>query len=73
LYYFTKGDYRNGSAIDISLIGKNIELENTVYPLMDTLKKLDLPYTFDISIRDHIDNTDLLEHIQRIGKVFYDK
>lgn len=68
-----KGNYRKGSDIDITLIGKNLKLNNSVYPIDEQLDELDLPYTFDISIFSHIDNKDLIEHIQRIGKVFYQK
>ena len=35
-------------------------------------KRLYLPYTFDISIFEHIDSNDLVEHINRVGKIFYD-
>ena len=68
-----KGNYRNGSDIDITLIGKDLNLHNSVYPLMDTLEELYLPYTFDISIFAHIDNEDLIEHIERVGQVMYEK
>lgn len=68
-----KGNYRNGSDIDITLFGQGLNLNNSVYPLMDELDKLYLPYTFDISIFEHIDNEDLIEHIQRVGKVFYER
>jgi len=30
-----------------------------------------LPYTFDISIFNQISNPDLIEHINRVGLVFY--
>ena len=66
-----KGNYRNGSDIDITLIGKNLTLKNSVYPLMDLLEELYLPYSFDISIYNHIKNDNLIEHINRVGKVFY--
>ena len=68
-----KGNYRNGSDIDITLIGKNLTLNNSVYPLIDELEELYLPYTFDISIFEHIDNKDLIEHINSVGKVFYER
>ncbi|MBE9563520.1 MAG: nucleotidyltransferase domain-containing protein [Proteobacteria bacterium] len=68
-----KGNYRNGSDIDITLVGEQLSLRNTVYPLMDVLEELYLPYTFDISIFSQIDNNDLIEHIHRVGKVFYEK
>lgn len=63
--------YRTGSDIDISLFGKNLTLANSVYPLMDILDELLLPYSFDISIFEHIDNSDLVDHIKRVGKTVY--
>ena len=68
-----KDNYRNGSDIDITLIGKDLTLDNSVYPLMDELEELYLPYTFDISIFNYIDNKNLIEHINRVGKLFYEK
>jgi hypothetical protein len=32
-----------------------------------------LPYTFDISISSEITQADLLDHIRRVGVVFYEK
>ncbi|MDQ6976446.1 MAG: restriction endonuclease subunit S, partial [Mariprofundaceae bacterium] len=68
-----KGNDRDGSDIDITLFGQGITLNNSVYPLMDELHELYLPYTFDISIFKHIDNQDLVAHIHRVGKLFYEK
>ena len=66
-----KGNYRNGSDIDITLIGEGLTLSNSVYPLMDELDELYLPYSFDISIFSHIKNKNLIEHINRVGVNFY--
>ncbi len=66
-----KGNYRNGSDIDITLFGDKLTLSNSVYPLTDGLEDLNLPYMFDISIFSHIDNENLIEHIHRAGKVLY--
>jgi len=66
-----KGNYRNGSDIDITLIGEKLTLENSVYPLMELFEESDLPYSFDISILKHIDDPNLIEHIERVGKVLY--
>jgi predicted nucleotidyltransferase len=67
-----KGNYKVGSDIDITLIGENLNLQ-TIYRVMDKLDDLYLPYKFDISIFDYIDNEDLIEHIKRVGKIFYQK
>ena len=66
-----KGNYKNGSDIDMTLLGKNLTLENSVYPLMDLLDDLYLPYKFDISIFSQLDNTNFIKHILRVGKSFY--
>ena len=68
-----KGNYRTGSDIDITLFGNNLTLDNSIYPLMDLLDDLYLPYTFDISIFEKIENQNLKDHIKRVGKVFYEK
>jgi len=68
-----KGNYRKGSDIDITLLGENLNLNNSLYQIDEKLEELELPYTFDISIFSHIDNEYLREHIQRVGKVFYQK
>ena len=67
-----KGTYRNGSDIDltISWIGLNLEVINRLSLELDDLL---LPYTFDLSIYQQISNPDLIEHIQRVGVVFYKK
>ncbi len=67
-----KGNYKDGSDIDVTLIGKNLNLK-TVYALEEFLEALYLPYSFDISIFTQIDNDDLIEHILNIGKDFYIK
>jgi predicted nucleotidyltransferase len=68
-----KGNYRKGSDIDITLIGASLSLNNAVYPLMDALDELYLPYSFDISIFEHIENKALIDHILRVGKKIYKK
>ena len=67
-----KGNYKSGSDIDIALKGERLHLQllNTVDRELDELL---LPYIFDLSIYDHIRNSDLLAHIERVGKVFYRK
>ncbi len=68
-----KGNYRNGSDIDITLMGEGLTLHNSVYPLMDIFEESFLPYSFDISIFKDIENKNLVEHIERVGKVLYER
>ena len=65
-----KGNYRKGSDIDLVLKGESLNI-NDVLKLENELDELLLPYLFDISILHQIKNPELLEHINRIGKVFY--
>lgn len=67
-----KGNYRPGSDVDLSLKGDDLSLQvlNKISLQLDDLL---LPYTFDLSVFDHIDNECLLEHIERVGKIIYQK
>jgi predicted nucleotidyltransferase len=67
-----KGNYKPGSDIDLTFKGEklNITLLNQISLKLDDLF---LPYTFDLSIFLHIKNTELLEHINRVGISFYKK
>jgi uncharacterized protein len=67
-----KGTYKNGSDIDLALDGANLTL-NMVNKILDDLDELLLPYTIDLSIFDHIDDPDVIGHIQRVGIEFYNK
>ncbi len=65
-----KGNFKHGSDIDITLIGNEINL--TILGKIEwELDDLLLPYTFDLSIFHHIDHTELIEHINKIGIVIY--
>lgn len=67
-----KGNYRNGSDIDLTLIGDELSYSQ-LGNLESDIDDLFLPYSFDISIFKDIDNPDLVDHINRIGVVFYEK
>lgn len=67
-----KGDYKNGSDIDLTLKGEKLNLD-IVWKIRNDIDDLPTPYTFDISFFDDISNKDLIEHINRVGVVFYQK
>lgn len=66
-----KGNFREGSDIDLTLIG-NIS-EDLQRELTQELDDLNTPYLIDISIFDQLKSLELIAHIQRVGKVFYQK
>ncbi|KAA6321010.1 hypothetical protein EZS27_029289 [termite gut metagenome] len=67
-----KGNYKLASDIDLTLKGEGLDLA-LQYRIEDDLDDLLLPYKMDISIFRRISNLDLIEHINRFGKVFYIK
>ena len=67
-----KGNYKTGSDIDLTLKGAELTLSK-IFAIEMEIDDLLLPYTFDISIFDQISNSDLIDHIDRIGLVFYEK
>ncbi len=65
-----KGTFKPGSDVDLTFKGEGL----TTPWLLDFSIKVDdllMPYEFDLSILSHIENEDLLEHIERVGKVVY--
>lgn len=67
-----KGNYRNGSDIDLTLIGD--ALSHAQLTRIETqIDDLMLPYSVDLSLFKHIDNANLIDHIQRVGIVFYSR
>lgn len=68
-----KGNYKNGSDIDLTLRGGADLTSRVLYRIMDEVDDLLLPYTIDLSIFDHIGDPDVIAHIQRVGVVFYEK
>lgn len=67
-----KGNFRAGSDIDLCLIGASLTMA-TLLNIENALDDLLLPYKIDLSLHHHIDNPELLAHIERIGIVFYSR
>jgi uncharacterized protein len=66
-----KGTFRPGSDIDLTLKGELSDQE--LLNLYGELDDLLLPYKFDLSLYRQLDNPALLEHIERVGRVLYDR
>ena len=67
-----KGNYRNGSDIDLTLQGEGLTL-TMLFRIETELDDLLLPYKIDLSNFHQIENPDLVNHIERVGMVFYQK
>jgi len=66
-----KGNFKEGSDIDLTILGEMTWAE--FHQLENQLDDLMLPYQFDLSLLVSIDNKNLIEHINRVGKVFYQR
>lgn len=64
------GNFREGSDIDLALKGKDLDMD-ALLKLSATLDELDLPYHFDLLLFEKIGNTDLLDHICKVGQTIY--
>lgn len=68
-----KGDFKPGSDVDIAIYGENITFD-TVSAVHSMLEEQGpLPYFFDIVDYTHLDHKDLKEHIDRVGKVIFER
>ncbi len=67
-----KGNYRKGSDIDLTLLGKELD-QQLCSDIADALDDLLLPYMIDLSVFSLLNHPELEEHIKRVGQVFYKK
>jgi predicted nucleotidyltransferase len=66
-----KGNFRPSSDIDLTLVG---DLDWSIFTEVENaLDYLLLPYKIDFSMFDHLENSQLIEHIGRVGLVFYSR
>lgn len=68
-----KGTYSKGSDIDIALKGNSVSHEDVREISMKLNEESYLPWHFDIINYNTIDNQNLREHIDRVGKLIYQK
>lgn len=66
-----KGNYKNGSDIDLTIKGSLSLLK--LHEIELDIDDLFLPYNFDLSVYEKIQSEDLKSHIRRVGKEFYKK
>lgn len=68
-----KGDYKPGSDIDLALVGSEDLTLDLLHRIMDDIDDLLLPYTIDLSLFHQINDVDVINHIRRVGKLFYER
>lgn len=67
-----KGNYKPGSDIDLTFIGDGLT-QKILNKIDDDIDDLLLPYTFDLSILSQVSNPDFVDHVKRVGILFYDR
>ncbi|OOF42451.1 hypothetical protein BKK49_02425 [Rodentibacter rarus] len=67
-----KGNYREGSDIDLTLKVNHLT-RSILSKIWLDLDDSNSPYLFDLSIYHELSNQDLVEHINRVGKLFYQR
>lgn len=68
-----KGNYKPGSDIDIAIFGEDITFD-TISRLHAVLEdESPMPYFFDIVDYTHLNHEQLKEHIDRVGKVIFER
>lgn len=67
-----KGNYKKGSDIDLVIEAKDFTFTDML-KVENQLDDMLLPYKIDISLIHQVSNPDLIEHIERVGKIFYEK
>jgi len=66
-----KGNFRNGSDVDIALKGNSVNHSTVVHVSYLLNEETIMPYRFDVVDYQTIHNKNLVEHIDRVGKVLY--
>ena len=66
------GNYKKGSDIDLTLHGERLTYK-ALMKIAGEIDDLPIPYTVDLSIFDLLDHAKLKDHIERVGKTFYQK
>jgi predicted nucleotidyltransferase len=67
-----KGNHKAGSDIDLALVGSALDFDS-LGSIAGDLDDSDIPYKVDLSILADIANRNLVDHIQRVGLVFYER
>ncbi len=67
-----KGNYKNGSDIDLTLLEEELSFSEFL-EIENKLDDLLLPYKIDLPQKRKISDPELLNHIDRVGQIFYKK
>ncbi|WP_227762237.1 nucleotidyltransferase family protein [Zhaonella formicivorans] len=68
-----KGNYKPGSDVDIAIFGDGITFDtlSRLHAILE--EESPMPYFFDIVDYSHLTHTELKEHIERVGKIIFER
>lgn len=69
---WAKGYYREGSDVDLTFKGEQLTYD-IVKKIWGDLDDSSSPYLFDLSIYHQLSNPNFVEHIDRVGQIFYQR
>ena len=67
-----KGNFKTGSDVDLTLTGHGLD-QRIRGRIAEELDDLLLPYEFDLSLFSELTHQELIDHIRRVGVVFYER
>ena len=67
-----KGNYTSRSDMDLVISNSKIS-RHQLGEIRDVLEESDFPYLVDLQVYEDITNEKLIEHIDRVGKVIYER
>ena len=67
----SKGNFREGSDIDLAVIGKGVDY-NQLLSILCEIEYLEFLYSVDLIDYNKKKGTPIGDHIDRVGKVFYE-
>lgn len=67
-----KGNYKNGSDIDLAVMNSEITFK-TISHLRSDFQESSIPYSVDIVNFAMLKHEDFIDHIKRVGQIFYEK
>lgn len=66
------GNYKRGSDVDLAITGKQgSKIADKIRGILN--EETTLPYLFDIVFYESLESQELKEHIDREGKIFYER
>lgn len=68
-----KGNYRSGSDVDIALKGEALSYQIILRISAQLNEETLMPYHFDVLDYNTLTNDQLKDHINRVGKIFYQR